>query len=166
MPVTIPAPTEGTPANSYELVWDINTGTSVAPVWLNIPDITGINPQAAPKLQDTATYANHGNDAQSKTGETFTASFDVLVVRGIDGEFQPELLALLALSAPETRGAAAVGHFRYYDELGASYAFEFSGSVQDTRKNTGNADPAFFSFTITGKGDRKSIVNPNIVTGG
>lgn len=162
MPVTTPAPTVGSPANSYELVWDIDTGTAETPTWVNIPDITGVNPSATPKLQDTATYANHGNEAMSKTGETFTASFDVLAVRDSAGEFQAELLALLALSAPETRGQAAVGHFRYYDEMGASYAFEFSGTVQDTRKNTGNADPAFFSFTITGKGERKTIVNPNI----
>lgn len=161
---TIPAPTEGTPANSYELVWDINTGTTEAPTWLNIPDITGINPQGAPKLQDTATYAHHGNDAQSKIGETFTASFDVQAIRDETGEYQAELLALLALAAPETRGAAAVGRFRYYDELGATYAFSFSGTVQETRKNTGNADPAFYSFTLTSMGDRKSITNPNIVT--
>lgn len=161
MVATIPAPTPGTPANSYELVWDINTGTSTTPVWKNIPDITGVNPQASPKLQDRATYANHGNDAQSKVGESFTASFDVLAVRDEAGEFQVELLALLALSAPETRGDAAVGHFRYYDELGATYAYEFHGSVQDTRKNTGNGDTGFYSFTITGNGDRKSIVNPN-----
>jgi hypothetical protein len=158
---TIPTPTAGSVANSYELVWDINTGTDIAPVWLNIPDITGIAPNGAPKMTDTATYANHGSQSESKTGETFTATFDVLAVRSETGEFQPELLALLALSAPETRGAGAVGIFRYYDEKGASYAYQFSGTVSDGRKNTGNADPGMFQFTITSKGDRKTIVNPN-----
>lgn len=158
---TIPTPTAGSVANSYELCWDINTGTKDAPVWTNIPDITGINPQPSPKMTDVTTYANHGSDNQTKTGESFTAAFDVQAIRDATGEFQPELLALLALSAPETRGDAAVGHFRYYDELGASYAFEFTGTVQDTRKNTGNSDPSVFSFSITSKGDRKSIANPN-----
>jgi hypothetical protein len=163
MTVTIPEPTAGSVANSYELVWDINTGTPEAPVWTNIPDITGIAPVGSPKMTDTATYAHHGNDATSKTGETFTASFDVQAIRVTNGEYQAPLLALLALAAPETRGAAAVGHFRYYDELGASYAFEFTGTVAETRKNTGNADPSFYSFTITSRGDRKSIANPNKV---
>lgn len=161
MVATIPVPTEGSVANSYELVWDINTGTPQAPVWTNIPDITGIAPNGTPKMTDTATYAHHGSDAQSKTGETFTAGFDVQAIRDDTGEYQAPLLALLALAAPETRGAAAVGHFRYYDELGASYAFEFTGTVAETRKNTGNADPGFYSFTITSRGDRKTIVNPN-----
>lgn len=164
MPITTPKPTAGSIANSYELCWDIDTGTTGTPTWLNIPDITGINPQPSPKMTDVTTYANHGSDNQTKTGEAFTASFDVLAVRGLKGEFQPELLALLALAAPETRGAAAVGHFRYYDEMGASYAFEFTGTVQETRKNTGNSDPGVFSFTITSKGDRKSIANPNKAT--
>lgn len=162
MAVTVPVPTEGSVANSYELCLDINTGTVAAPVWANIPDVTGIAPQGTPRMADAGTYAHHGQNAQSKIGEDFTFDFQVSAIRDETGEFQSYLVALLAAAAPETRGQDAVKAFRYYDELGASYAFEFSGTVQESRTNTGNADPGFFSFTVTSKGDRKSIANPNI----
>lgn len=161
MSVTIPEPTQGSIANSYELCLDINTGTAELPVWENIPDVTGIAPQGTPRMADAGTYAHHGQNAQSKIGEDFTIDFQVSAIRDDVGEFQSYLVALLATAAPETRGDAAVSPFRYYDEKGASYAFEFSGTVQESRTNTGNADPSFFSFTVTSKGDRKTIVNPN-----
>lgn len=164
MPDTIPAPTAGSVANSYELVVDIDTGTTGTPTWTNIPDVTGVNPQPAPRMVDVATYAHHGKSAQSKVGEDFTMDFQVMAIRDETGAFQSYLNALLALSAPENVGAAAVGRFRYYDELGADYAYEFSGTVADTRTNTGNADPNLFTFQITSMGDRKSITNPNTGT--
>ncbi len=153
-------PSVGTTSNSYEVIVDINTGTEETPTWTNIPDITAFAPTPANKMIDTTTYAHKGNTAQSKVGEDFTATFNALGIRGADGEFQEYILALLALSAPETRGADAVGHFRYYDSEGASYAYEFTATVQDGRANTGNADPNFFTFTLTSQGDRKSIPNP------
>lgn len=162
MVVTIPKPTPGSVANSYELVLDIDLGTTPGtPTWKNIPDITAFNPTPALKTIDRTTYAHHGNDATSKVGETFTATFNIQGIRDAKGEFQPELVALLALAAPETRGASSEGHFRYYDELGASYAYEFNATVSETRANTGNADAGVFTITLTSKGDRKTIVNPN-----
>ncbi|PRA13358.1 hypothetical protein CQ010_01545 [Arthrobacter sp. MYb211] len=158
---TIPTPTPGSNANSYELCVDINTGTDELPVWENIPDVTGINPQPSARMVDVATYAHHGKSAQSKVGEDFTMDFSVAAIRDETGAFQSYLNALIALCAPENVGSASIGKFRYYDELGAAYAYEFSGTVNDSRTNTGNADPSFFTFTITSMGDRKSITNPN-----
>lgn len=163
MSVVIPEPTAGSVANSYELCVDINTGPVGTPVWDNIPDITGVNPTPAARMVDVATYAHHGKSAQSKVGEDFTMDFSVMAIRDETGEFQPYLVALLAICSPENVGSAAVGHFRYYDEKGATYAYEFTGTVNDTRANTGNADPNMFSFNITSMGDRKSIANPNKV---
>lgn len=161
MSATIPEPTPGSVANSYELCVDINTGSAETPTWENIPDITGVNPQPAAKMVERTTYAHHGKTAQTKVGEDFTMDFQVMAIRDETGAFQGYLNALLALCAPENVGDAAVGHFRYYDELGAAYAYEFTGTVQDTRSNTGNADPSMYSFNITSNGDRKSITNPN-----
>lgn len=166
MTATIPEPTAGSIANSYELVLDIDLGTPEAPQWTNIPDITAFNPTPAIKTIDRSTYAHKGNDAASKVGETFNSSFNVMGIRDDKGEFQPELVALLALAAPETRGSEAEGRFRYYDELGASYAYEFTATVQDGRANTGNADPGMFTFTLTSTGSRTSIANPNAPVAG
>lgn len=163
MTVTIPEPTDGSVANSYELVLDINLGDAELPAWTNIPDITAFNPTPALKTIDRTTYAHKGSDATSKVGETFTATFNVMGIRDDNGEFQPELVALLALAAPETRGSDAEGHFRYYDELGASYAYEFNATVSEGRANTGNSDAGMFTITLTSRGDRISITNPNYV---
>ena len=152
------APTAGDIANSYEVILDINTGTSEAPTWLNIPDITAFNPTSNPKTADVATYAHKGGDALQKVGETFSATFNLLKIRDDEGEFQAEWIALK--EAADADGEDNLIEFRYYDALGASEAYQGKAAVQRARANTGNADPGFDTFTLTGNGRAKPITNP------
>lgn len=157
-------PTEGTVANSYELMFDINTGTEAEPVWTNIPDITALNPQFSAKLKDITTYAHKGSTAQEKTGDDFSLDFNILKIRDAQGEFQPEWLALKA--AADAKGAANRLGFRYYDALGASDAYQGKAAVsRGNRPNTGNDDPGFDSFSFTGVGQVRPIANPLKGTG-
>lgn len=152
-------PTEGDVANSFESIFDINTGTTETPVWTNVPDITALNPQFAAKLKDIATYAHKGASAQKKTGTDFTLDFNILKVRDETGEFQPEWLALK--EAADAEGDDNNIGFRYYDALGASDAYQGIAAVgRGNRPSTGNDDPGFDNFTLTGVGPVKPITNP------
>jgi hypothetical protein len=59
------APTAGDTGNSFEWIWDIVADLSVTPLaYLNVPDMTGLTPNATPKLKDGTTYANKGQTSQ------------------------------------------------------------------------------------------------------
>lgn len=155
------APTAGDVGNSFEWIWDITSdATAPTPTWLNVPDITGLNPAPAPKFKDGSTYANKGQTSQSKTGEDFTLSVQVKGVRDVTGEFQPELLVLI--EAADAIGADNVIGFRYYHATSAALAYQGTAAVRWTRANTGNDDIEFFSFELTGQGDRVKIANPGL----
>jgi len=153
-------PTPGDNGNTFEWLLDINTGTRETPVWTNLPDITGVNPTGAPKLKDVTTYANKGNTAQRKVGEDFTFAFAVLGIRDDTGEFQAADIALI--EAADAIGEDNVVGYRYYHATSPSLAYEGTAAVQWNRQNTGNDDPEFFAFTLTGQGDRARITNPAI----
>lgn len=154
-------PTEGDVANSYEYIFDVAvlpTGSG-EPVWLNIPDITGLDPQFADKLKDITTYANKGSTSQKKVGRDFTLNFQILKVRDETGEFQAEWLLLKA--AADADGKANNIAFRYYDALGASEAYQGTAAVsRGNRPSTANDDPGFDAFTLTGRGRVNPITNP------
>lgn len=160
------APTVGDNGNAYEWIWDVAAlpagGLSAITDtdWKNVPDITGLNPSAPPQTQDGTTYANKGNPSQDKIGETFTMPVNVKGVKDTTGEFQPELLILL--EAGDAKGAANVIAYRYYHATSATLAYQGTANVEWTRQNTGNTDTEFFSFTLTGRGDRTKITNPAI----
>lgn len=154
-------PTPGDIANSYELIFDIAIIPvgATTPVWLNVPDITALNPQFAAKLKDITTYAHKGSTAQAKIGDDFTLDFNILKIRDNTGEFQPEWLVLK--TASDSKGAANNLLFRYYDALGASDAYQGTAAIaRGNRVNTGNDDPGFDSFAFTGVGQVLPIVNP------
>lgn len=147
---------------SYELDIDINlAGPGVTPKnWQQIRFTSAINPQHSPTLVDVATYDDEGATNQAKLGESATLAFTVQAQRNPDGSYLPEVQALLNAAKPGTRGNAALAEVRFYDSLGADYAFEGIYSVQVDRGNTGNADPGGWSVTLTGKGKITPIANP------
>lgn len=153
------APTQGDNGNSFEWIWDI-AASPATPVWLNVPDITGLNPSAPPKQKDDTTYANKGQSSQAKTGEDWTMQVQVKGVKDETGEFQPELLVLI--NAADSNGADNVIGYRYYHATSAVLAYQGTAGVEWTRANTDNDSIEFFSFTLTGKGDRTKITNPAV----
>lgn len=155
-------PTQGDVGNSFEWIWDVATSLTT-PSWLNVPDITGLQPQPSPKFKDGTTYANKGQTSQSKTGDDFTIQVQVKGVRDNTGEFQPELVALI--NAADSTGADNLIAYRYYHATSPTLAYQGTAAVQWTRANTGNDDLEFFSFTLTGQGDRVKITNPGLASG-
>lgn len=154
-------PTSGSVANSYEQILDIADIPAAAgtPTWINVPDITALNPSHTPTNMDVTTYANKGSAANTKSGSTFSATVNVLKIRDANGEFQDEWLLLK--NAADGKGEDNLILMRYYDALGASDAYEGKVSVSRAIANTGNNDPGFDTFTLTGYGEVLPIVNPN-----
>jgi hypothetical protein len=136
------APTAGDQGNSFEWMWDINTGTDAAPTWLNVPDITGLTPQ-------------------TKVGESFTLAVQIKGVKDSTGEFQPELIALIEHA--DAKGDANTVGYRYYHATSAVLAYQGTAAVDWTRTNTDNASIEMFSFVLTGQGSREKIANPALV---
>lgn len=165
MTYTPPAPTEGVNGASYELKLDIAplVTSPTVPSWLVCPDITALQPNPQPKTADGATYANRGQDAPVALGEGFTLGYDVKVVRNSEGKVAPYLGLLLAASNATLPGGDPTKKIimaRAYHEWIEELAWEFTAEVSFQRKNTGNADVEFLSFTLTAQGDRKVIANP------
>lgn len=155
------APTEGSVAQSYEYIVDVAT-PPVAPgtkSYVNVPDITGLNPQAPAQLQDVTTYANKGQQAQTKVGSAPTVAFNILKIRDNTGEFQPEWLILK--NASDQTGKQNLVWLRWYDALGASDAYEgLFLVVRDGRPETGAQGPGWDAFTFTAAGPVLPIENP------
>lgn len=150
---------------SYEYGIDVNTGTLALPVWTPFKAPTGIDPQVTPVTTDRASYDDLGSPNESKISESWTLGFSALAFRGSDGKYLPEIEKLMALTAPDVVGQAAVGQFRWYDKPADGTpnpkdAFEGFATVTLNRGSTDNASGGSWSVTLTGKGRRKQIVNP------
>jgi hypothetical protein len=153
-------PVAGDVANTYEWMFDINTGTAAAPVWTNVPEITGLDPQFTATLDDISTYANKGKQSQIKSGETFVLNGNVLKKR-VPGTnlFYPWYMALK--NAADAIGVANKIGFRFYDALGADEAYQGTVLVaHPKRQNTGTTGAEFAQFALTGGGDVVPIDNP------
>lgn len=147
-------------ANSYEYMFDINTGTRQAPVWLNVPELTGLAPLHSPIRQDTTVYADQGTTANRKTGSDFSLNFNLLRKRdAVTGEFQASWLALKA--AADADGDDNELEVRYYDSKGASDAYQGVCSVsRDGRPETGNSGVGWDAFSFVSVGRMLPIANP------
>lgn len=152
-------PTPGSHAGTFEWIFDVASIpasgdlTAIAETaWKNVPDINSLNPTAAPKTKDATTYAHKGNTSNVKTGEDVTVSVSVKGVKDSTGEFQPELLLLVA--AADSIGIANNVAYRYRHATSEAFSFMGTASVAYTRANTGVDDPEWFDFTLGGQGDR------------
>lgn len=163
-------PTQGQNGQSYEFHCDVAAlpaAPETEPTWLRAPDVTGMNPSASPKTADGTTYANRGQDDVSTVGETFTTVFDAKAVKNTTGDVQPFISLLLAAAQAHLKGGdptKKVIKARVYHEWIEELSWEFTAEVSFSRKNTGNADIEFFSFTLTSKGDREVVPNPALTT--
>ncbi|KKI18711.1 MULTISPECIES: phage tail tube protein [unclassified Leucobacter] len=170
MVYTPPAPTQGSNANSYEFHLDVASvpvSPATEPTWLSGPDITGLQPNAAPKTADGTTYANRGQDDTPTVGETFTVAFDAKPVKNTAGSIQPFISLLIAAAQATLKGGDPTKKVilaRVYHETIPELSWQFTAEVSFQRKNTGNADVEFLSFTLTSKGDREIVDNPAITT--
>lgn len=163
-------PTQGQNGQSYEFHCDVAVLPALPatePTWLRAPDVTGMNPAGSPKTADGTTYANRGQDDVSTVGETFTTVFDAKAVKNTAGEVQAFIALCLAAAQAHLKGGdptKKVIMARVYHEWIEELSWQFTAEVSFTRKNTGNADIEFFTFTLTSKGDREIVENPALVT--
>lgn len=163
-------PTQGLNGQSYEYHLDVAVppvSPATEPTWLRGPDITGLQPSPSLKTADGTTYANRGQDDVSTVGETFTAAFDAKAVKNAEGKVQPFIALLLSAAQAHLEGGdptKKIVMVRVYHEWIEELSWELTAEVSFQRKNTGNADIEFFSFTLTSKGDRKVVPNPALIT--
>lgn len=148
-------PTPGTPGNSYEVGLDLFIGAA----WLNVPDITDLNPSPAPRTRNRSTYASKGRRRNSTYARDVDLTFRVEIVRDpVTNQYQPELQYLLDkadMLGEDNRTAA-----RWFDTLGADYAREGEFTVEHSRANTGSDEEGFFGFTLSSYGQPVKIPNP------
>lgn len=147
---------------SYEYAVDIQLADDV---FQQIRFITAVDPQVTNVTQDAATYADRGSPNQTKTGESWSLTAVIQQRRTAEGEYLPEVEALLTLTGPDAVGSEAVGTFRWYDNPAGRppnprEAFEGDGTVQLTRSQTGNDQIGAWQVTITGQGPRRRITHP------
>lgn len=147
---------------SYEYGVDVKTGEDE---FTPIRFISAVDPQVQPITQDAATYDDLGSPNAVKLSESWTLAFTIQQHRTSDGQFLPEVEALLALSKPNAVGNLARGTFRWYDKPASGdphpdEAYEGDGTVQINRQQTGNDQIGGWSVTITGQGRRRQITNP------
>jgi hypothetical protein len=147
-------PTDGTPGNAFELGIDVKIGES----WPNIPDITAVNPTPSPQTRNRSSYAAKGRPVPTVFARGMGLSFNVEIVRDDAGQFQDELQYLLDKSA--LLGDDNIVTVRFFDTLGADYAYEAEWTIEHGRANTGDTDAGFFSFTLTATSDPQKITNP------
>lgn len=147
---------------SYEYGVDVKTGEDE---FTPIRFISAVDPQVQSITQDAATYDDLGSPNAVKLSESWTLAFTIQQHRTSDGQFLPEVEALLALSKPDAVGNLARGTFRWYDKPASGNphpdeAYEGDGTVQINRQQTGNDQIGGWSVTITGQGRRRQITNP------
>ncbi len=148
------APTDGTPGNAYELGLDVFMGAA----FVNVPDITALNPQPQPKTRNRSSYAVKGNPRPNTHRRGMNLSFNVEIVRDPQGQYQDELNYLLTKAMLLNEDNRVI--VRVFDTLGAQFAFEGEYAVEFSRPSTGDEDAGWFGFTLTGYGEAALIENP------
>lgn len=147
-------PTAGTPGNAYELGLDVYMGAA----FINVPDITALNPQPQPKTRNRSSYAAKGKARPNTYARDMNLSFNVEVVRDEAGQYQDELQYLLSKSF--MLDADNIVIIRVFDTLGAGFAFEGEYTIEMGRPQTGDEDPGWYSFTLSSVGGVVLIENP------
>jgi len=147
-------PTDGTPGNAYELGIDVLIGAA----WVNVPDITAVNPTPAPKTRNRSSYAAKGKARPNTYARDYNLTFNVEIVRDNAEQYQEELQYLLDKAALFNEDNRIT--LRFFDTLGADYAYEGEFNIEHNRPNTGDEDAGWFGFSTTSYGGAERIPNP------
>lgn len=148
------APTDGTPGNSYEYGLDVKIGAA----WVNVPDITALNPAFSPRTRNRASYAAKAKARPNTYARDLTVTVNVEVVRDALNQYQEELQYLLDVAA--LLNADNRVEVRIFDTLGADWAWQMEANVEHNRPQTGDDEPGWFGFTLASYGGAIKIPNP------
>lgn len=154
-----------TESTQYGFSYEYGVDIWITDKWQPIRFISSVNPAVSAKEVDAATYDDNGADHPVRVGETPSLSFYVQMHRLANGNFLPEVEALLAATRPNAVGSLGVVKVRYYDKPvnhnpNPQEAYELTATVSAERAATGNAELSGWNFTLNGQGARKSITNP------
>lgn len=155
--MTAPAPETlvSTLARKYRL--DVSTG---AGAWTQVRGLTAFNPTIDSNLEDDTDFDSDGWGSQVKT--LMSWALECTVKRGVGvttGNYDPGQEALRV--AAESFGVDGVVRVRWYDREGGPEAYE--GDAEVSWGNSGDSPTDFSAadITLTGKGRRLVIDNPN-----
>lgn len=171
--MSVPTPEDTLPTNSqlkfsyeYAVDVDISDGTG-EPVWQRVRFIDAVNPAATGVRVSAATYEDKGAPNEIRTSESWTLGFNVQA-HVVDGQYLPEVRALLDRASPDAVGEDAKIPVRYYDHPDGSRdpvlddSFSGIATVEMTRAQTGaDGQVEVFSFTLTGVGRRAKAPHPS-----
>lgn len=138
----------------------VNTGTTVAPVWTTTTGMTDFKPKIAPKMTDDSDYETDGWDSSEKTSQGWSVEATVLLKDDGSGTFNAGVDKMR--QASYAFGDASRVEVRWFDKDGKPEAFQGTGIVEWERASTGNTDLDGAKVTVTGRGALTQIANPLI----
>jgi len=144
---------------------DVNTGTFDSPSWTPILGLMEFKPSVDPNLEDDGVYDDEGWGGQTKTALSWKN--EIKCVRRHDPADETEYdTGQEALRAKvDVFGASGVADVRWYDRFGSAEAYR--GQAEVTWAPDGGPHTALETvvITLTGKGLRQLIENPDAASG-
>lgn len=138
---------------------DINTGTTLAPVWTRVGGVTEFNDPLNPNLEDDSDYDTAWG-SKTKTQLTWQAVLKVVRRHNPDDptDYDSGQEAFRAKST--LFGGDGVAEIRWYDRDGGPEAYQGMGEVTYQRAGGASTVLDFVTITVDGKGERSDIDNP------
>lgn len=142
---------------------DVNTGTKAAPVWTPVRGRADFSPSLDPTLQDDSDFDGEGWKSQTVTSQAWSLAFKV--ARKVDPDNATAYDAgqeALRLAAAEM-GTENDVHVRWYETTPGgprTEAYDGNAAVSWSPDGGGMDALAMVSVTLTGKGRRNAITNP------
>lgn len=162
MPVTTKVPLG---ASTVVRKWflDVNTGTTVAPVWTGVFGITEFKPNLEPTLQDDSDYDSEGDKSQTVTARAWSCEGKVArKVTVADATVYDPGQEVLRLASEEIGQLNSVD-VRFYEVTDGGPEVEaYRGRAAVSWTPDGGAMDALdsVSFNLVGQGRRTPIAHP------
>lgn len=135
--------------------FEVNTGTTLVPVWVPIRGINTFSVDNAKSDADTTDFDDNGRDAHLPASRSLSIKLDgFFMVDTTDGARDAGQAAIDVLG--DAIGPAGLAPFRYYHEV-SNKGKQFSASFVTTGPGGGKDDPAAWSVEITSSGAVTSI---------
>lgn len=143
---------------------DVNTGTTGSPVWTRVGAVQEFKPALDPNLEDDATYDEEGWGSSTKTGLDW--SLELKCIRRHDPtdvhDYDPGQEKIR--TASELFGEDGVVEVRWFDRFGGAEAYHGFAEVTWSPDGGNRTALETVSITLTGKGVRTAITNPDLVS--
>lgn len=137
--------TDGTQAQSFEFLLAFFLPAPLGRVVT--ADIVDVNPAFTAKNRARNTYGAKGQDRSTKYADNLVLTWSHEIVRDQNGQFQPELKALLKIA--RALGADNRCRIQSFDALGGDDAYDATYALAQTRNGTGWDDATWIAFTAT-----------------